>query len=183
MSRSASNWDFVVNNYTEEILSQLQEVFNKKNFFRKAIGYYEVGSENGTPHIQGYFNYYKKTTKGCILSESGINDDILKDRVSIRAVNNLSATLNYIKKDGNLWYTNIDATDDSDWRKLVGTCRKHIDKLSYFNVICTLIKRYKELKIEVPKDLYNEIYDDKYDIIKYNCEFCNNIIDKDWEII
>lgn len=183
MSRSATNWDFVVNNYTEQILSQLQSVFSKKSFFKKAIGYYEVGAENGTPHIQGYFSYCKKTTKSCILKESGINDDILENRVSIRPVNNLSATINYIKKDGNLWFSNIDINDDSDWRKLIGTCRKHIDTVSYFNCVCSLIKRYKELNIEVPKNLITEIYDNKYDYIKYNCDLCKYIIDNDWETL
>jgi len=184
MSRSALNWDFVYNNYSDDGLSQLIEIFSKKEFFKNAEGYYEVG-ESGTPHIQGYFSYCKKTTIGCILNESGINDAILKDKISMRPVKNLSAIKNYIKKDGNLWWKSNDdeISDGQHYFNIVGRCSNwHKNLYDEFNIYCELIDKYKKNKIEVNKSLFGELYDEKFDPIK-SCDICTNLIFKDWELL
>lgn len=183
MSRSAANWDFVYNNYTDEGLSQLIDVFSKKSFFKKCEGYYEVG-ESGTPHIQGYFSYYKKTTIKCILTESGINDGILKDKISIRPVRNLNAVINYVRKDGNIWWKSENEISDADYYfGIVGRCNNvHKNLYDEFNIYCDLIKIYRKNNVDFDKKLFGLLYDDKFDEIKA-CGICSNLLCEDWELL
>lgn len=183
MSRSSINYDFVYNNYTDEGLSQLFEVLSQKNFFKKFEGYYECG-DSGTNHIQGYFTYYKKTTKNCILNESGINDGCLKDKISIRPAKNISALVNYVRKDGNLWKKNKDDISDGEYLlSIIGRCtNEHKNLYDEFNIICELIRRCKVLNLRVNKELWGSLYDEKFDAIK-ECKICKYILSEDWDML
>lgn len=183
MSRSSLYYDFVYNNYTEEGLSQLFEVFTQKKFFKKFEGYYECG-DSGTNHIQGYFQYYKKTTKNCILNESGINDGCLKDKISIRPAKNINALMNYVRKDGNLWKKNEDEISNGRfWFNIMGRCSdKHKNLYDEFNIKCDLIRNSKLLGLKIDKDLWGELYDEKFDVIK-DCCICKYILAEDWDML
>jgi hypothetical protein len=52
-------WCWTINNYTEDDLRRVSNFENKAEW---AIYGKEVGSEKGTPHLQGYFYLKKKTT-------------------------------------------------------------------------------------------------------------------------
>lgn len=54
----AKNWVFVLNNYTEEECSAIVPIIQEN--CSKAIVSYEVG-ESGTPHLQGYIEFKKKS--------------------------------------------------------------------------------------------------------------------------
>lgn len=163
MSRSSENWDFVVNNYTDEILSELFRVLSDRKFFKKAIGYKEIGKNNETPHIQGYFRYCKKTTKNEILKNSGINDGILKDKVSFRIVRNLNATLNYIKKDGNCWIDTEKNENSLTIREIMFCNSFHTEKVKTF-------LKFMELS-NVSQCFWDSLYDPYFDDIK-QCNLC-----------
>lgn len=56
---TSRRWCFTLNNYTEEELNQISDIFEKKNW-NYVMGL-EIGEEKKTPHIQGYFE-----SKNCV---------------------------------------------------------------------------------------------------------------------
>lgn len=92
-SSSQSNpiykWDFVLNNYTEEEVCQINTTLEK---YCKEAGYsFEIGSEKQTPHLQGYLTLKKK------LRLTGLKK-IFGPRVSFRPTRNEEALKAYCAK-------------------------------------------------------------------------------------
>lgn len=86
--------DFVLNNYTEEEVSQVCQSIKdicKKGGFGKEVG------EGGTPHLQGAMWFKKKMRYTAIHKCAGF------ERASFRPIRNDDALIKYIQKDGNFW--------------------------------------------------------------------------------
>jgi len=89
-------YDFVINNYTADEVSQLKRIL--PTIAKKAICAFEVG-ESGTPHIQAYISLIKKERitglqnkyPGCF------------SRASFRKVRNENALIDYCQKDGEVF--------------------------------------------------------------------------------
>ncbi len=85
------NWDFVVNNYSDEDIIDMKFYLDTNNctyYFQEEIG------KSGTPHLQGIIMYKNARDKRSIINKS------LGDKISIRPVKNLNACKNYVKKKG-----------------------------------------------------------------------------------
>ena len=92
-NNSCFKWDFVLNNYNEEEENQLlHDLHDNCKYF---IYGKEVG-EQGTPHLQGYFNLIKKQRL------SGLKT-IFGKRFSFRPCRNEKALIAYCKKDGDFF--------------------------------------------------------------------------------
>jgi len=83
-------YDFVINNYTEEEVSQLKSTILK--IAKKAIFGLEVG-ESGTPHIQGFISLLKKDRMTGLLKQKGF------ERASFRPCRNEEALIAYCGKE------------------------------------------------------------------------------------
>lgn len=86
--------DFVLNNYTEEEVSQVCQSIKdicKKGGFGKEVG------EGGTPHLQGAMWFKKKMRYTAIHKCAGF------ERASFRPIRNDDALIKYIQKEGNFW--------------------------------------------------------------------------------
>lgn len=87
-------YDFVLNNYTDDEVSQVKQTISK--ICKKGGFGFEVG-ECGTKHLQGYLHLIKKMRITAIHKLEGFA------RASLRAVRNEEALIQYIQKDGNTW--------------------------------------------------------------------------------
>jgi len=83
-------YDFVINNYTQEQVSQLKSFL--PSICKKALFGLEVG-ESGTPHIQGYINLKKKERMTALVKMSGFKG------ASFRPARNEEALIKYCQKD------------------------------------------------------------------------------------
>lgn len=84
-------YDFVINNYVESQLSQLNSTLS--SLCKKAVYGKEIG-ESGTPHLQGYISLKKKAR----ITE--LNKLDCFKRASFRKVRNENALIDYCQKDG-----------------------------------------------------------------------------------
>lgn len=88
-------YDFVLNNYTEEDVCQLKELLPK--ICKKAVFGLEIG-EGGTPHIQGYINLIKKDRITGLKNKHSV-----LNKCSFREARNSEALIKYCQKDGIVW--------------------------------------------------------------------------------
>jgi len=65
------HWCYTLNNYTEEEIKLIRD-HDGKSFAYHIFGR-EVGGDNGTPHLQGYFQLHKKKRLGGVKKLLGIN--------------------------------------------------------------------------------------------------------------
>lgn len=94
-------WDIVLNNYTNEECEFVKVTFDE--ICDAYIVGKEVGSENGTPHLQMCVKLKKGNYKTYLIR-------ILGDRFSIREGRNINAMRDYCMKGGDILYSkNIDS--------------------------------------------------------------------------
>lgn len=88
-------YDFVLNNYTETEVCQIQQTISK---FAKKGGFgFEGKDEDKTPHLQGYIHLKIKERITSLRKHPGL------ERASFRKVRNEPALLAYIQKEGDFW--------------------------------------------------------------------------------
>jgi len=96
MTRSAKNWCFTINNYTDAEITQLAEKASEL-LESKSIQYLVYGKEvgeTGTPHLQGFVSFHKRTTLNGIKS-------VLIPRGHLEAARGTPLQASeYCKKDG-----------------------------------------------------------------------------------
>jgi len=88
-------YDFCLNNYTEEEVCQLNITLNK--ICKKFVYGFEIGKECGTPHLQGYINLWKKDRMTGLY-----NSHSCFKRCTFREARNREALIKYCQKDGNV---------------------------------------------------------------------------------
>lgn len=88
-------YDFVLNNYTEQEVCQLKLTLAK--ICKKAIFGFEIGEEEGTPHLQGYMSLIRKERYTGLHKYPGL------ERASFRKCRNERDLITYCRKDGNFW--------------------------------------------------------------------------------
>lgn len=89
-------YDFVINNYTNDEVCQLKILL--PTICKKALFGLEIGTECGTPHIQGYINLITKQRFRTLIDKH----DCFK-RASMRPARNEEALIKYCQKDGEVW--------------------------------------------------------------------------------
>lgn len=88
------NWIFTLNNYT---FKELLDIISYGNFKYMHFGF-EIGEENGTPHLQGYFQLHDKKRRETIKNEIGCQ------RLSLRkAYASAEANYKYCSKQGDIY--------------------------------------------------------------------------------
>lgn len=87
----AKKWGFTLNNYTESDICAVTKII--KSYCRFGIFSREVG-EQGTPHLQGYFEFRKKRRPIGVFKMQRIHFDV---KNASRVIN-----VNYVKKDGDI---------------------------------------------------------------------------------
>lgn len=89
----AKNWCFTVNNYVDNDIEKIEEMFTHGHFNYVVYGI-EVG-ESGTPHLQGYVQLKKKLRLSQVKSLISSRAHLEVQRGSV-----MQAVI-YCKKDGN----------------------------------------------------------------------------------
>jgi len=85
-SRKYRRWFFTLNNYSEEDINMLRD-----SGFDKYVFQCEVGTEKGTPHLQGYFEVKNPR---CM---SGLKNDLGK-KIHLEVCRNKAASVAYCQK-------------------------------------------------------------------------------------
>jgi len=151
-------YDFVLNNYTEDEVFQLKQVLTK--ICKKAVFGLEIG-EGGTPHIQGYINLIKKDRITGL-----INKHSCFAKCSFREARNSEALIKYCQKDGIVWLHGFPKPikiiqDLYPWQK-------DIENLFFEEPDDRKIYWYWETKGRVGKSVFT-----KYMVVKHGCLFCD----------
>jgi len=84
-------WDIVINNYTLEDCDVVKSIIQEK--CEAYIIAKEIGSEKGTPHLQGAIKLKSPGYRSYIINM--FKDTVLHKRVSIREIRNAEAARNY----------------------------------------------------------------------------------------
>ena len=129
------NWDFVVNNYSEQDIEIMKEYLDTNNcqyYFQEEVG------EKGTPHLQGIIMFKHARDKKAIIKKS------LGDKISLRKVRNLNACKNYVKKKGGgSFWSNMDEVEviedywdpklEKPWQtKVLAICAGKVDSRAIY---------------------------------------------------
>jgi len=97
MTRSAKNWCFTLNNYTDVELQALAQA-GPELLESQSLRYLVYGretSESGTPHLQGFISYNSRKTLSAVKSTPGLSRAHLEP-----AKGTPVQAANYCKKDG-----------------------------------------------------------------------------------
>lgn len=104
-------WHIVINNYTEEDLTQWNDLLKETE---KYVWQFEIGGEKKTPHIQGHIVFKNARSRKAISKKI--------PRASIEKVRNITASENYCKKlitrNGEVFEKGFNKTKDLKQRLL-----------------------------------------------------------------
>lgn len=151
-------YDFVLNNYTNDDVCQLKVFL--PTICKKSIMGFEVG-ESGTPHIQGYINLKKKDRITGL-----INKYECFKKCSFREARNSEALIKYCQKDGDVWRFGFPKptkiiTELYDWQK-------EIEMLYHTEPDDRSIYWFWNGPGNIGKSSFV-----KYMVVKYGCLFCD----------
>jgi len=115
----ATYWDVVINNYSDELVSEFKKVCTQWDFIEDAGFEFEVAPTTGTKHMQGWIKLIKQTNKSYILN-GPLNQGILVDKCSIRPARNWRALKNYCQKehDGTYWNLSDDREKKEELKRI-----------------------------------------------------------------
>nr|QCC62361.1 putative replication associated protein [Crucivirus sp.] len=133
-----SAWCFTLNNYTEENIQNLLNL----DIIKYIIFGKEIGEKEKTPHLQGYFELFKKKTHtGVKKALVALDEDLRRVRFDAR-IGSQKQAINYCKKgiqshdewknkgiDGPNYGLNADVTEKGT--KAKQGARKDLDKVRY----------------------------------------------------
>lgn len=170
-------WDLVLNNYTLEDCEVVNMVFEE--IADAYICSKEIGSENGTPHLQMAIKLKKGNYKSYILSK--FKNTCIGNRISIREIRNLDAAIKYCsgldsKENSDLWISkNVSLMKDA---------KKQFKEWERHNTLHKTL--YKDKGINIKELMSNWDYYDKLakelNNEKKRCNYCKQEqIDSDTE--
>jgi len=151
-------YDFVLNNYTEDEVCQLIAIL--PTICKKALFGYEIG-EGGTPHLQGYINLIKKDRMTGLLNKYSCFK-----RCTFREARNVEALIKYCQKDGKVWSYGF--PKPIKVIQELYTWQKDIEDLFHTEPNDRSIYWFWESIGNIGKSAFV-----KYMIVKYKCLFCD----------
>ena len=160
LANAVYKYDFVINNYTDEVVCQLKLLLPK--IAKKAICAFEIG-ESGTPHIQAYISLIKKERMTGLISkypECFAN-------ASFRPCRNEQALIDYCQKDGNV-FLKIGFPKEIQIISNLRDWQKKIEDLFLSEPNDRKIYWFWEPKGGIGKSAFV-----KYMVIKHKCLFCD----------